>query len=158
MHLSLMIGFIFFVPEEFKKYLNTNTSPETNPLILWDSAKAYIRGYIISFVSAKRREGGQQRELEDKIKELERKHKQSVRTNIANECHATRRQPNGLLWDKVHKFKILQIWKQSKKTISIYTEKTPIFKYQYRKYNHKNIQQQKHMKWQSFMLEYRYML
>lgn len=36
--------FVSFITAEFKEFLNTNASPETSPLILWDCAKAYIRG------------------------------------------------------------------------------------------------------------------
>ncbi len=94
--------FISFITEEFKKYIDTNTSPEMNPLILWDCAKAYIRGRIISFTSARKREReAKQRESEDKIKELEHKHKQSAKSRVTNDLNATRRQLNSLLSDKI---------------------------------------------------------
>lgn len=47
--------FITFVTTELKLYLDTKTSPETSPLILWDCAKVYVRGRIISFASAKKK-------------------------------------------------------------------------------------------------------
>lgn len=47
--------FTSFITAELKKYLDTNTSSETSPLILWDCAKAYIRGCIISFTCARKR-------------------------------------------------------------------------------------------------------
>lgn len=94
--------FISFISEEFKIYLDTNASPEISPLILWDCAKAYIRGRIISFTSARKREReARQRELEDEIKKLEHKHKQSATTSVTNDLNATRRQLNSLLSDKI---------------------------------------------------------
>lgn len=57
--------FITFVTTEL--YLDTNVSPKISPLILWDCAKAYIRGRIISFTSTKKKiREAKQRELEDK--------------------------------------------------------------------------------------------
>lgn len=47
--------FITFVKTELKNYLDTNTSPEITPLPLWDCAKAYIRGRIIAYTSARKR-------------------------------------------------------------------------------------------------------
>ena len=44
--------------------------------MLWDRAKAYIRGRIISFACTKKiKKEAKQCELEDKIKELEYTHK-----------------------------------------------------------------------------------
>lgn len=47
--------FITLITTELSNYLDTNLSPEISPLILWDCAKAYLRGRIISFTSAKRK-------------------------------------------------------------------------------------------------------
>lgn len=42
-----------------KLYSNTNVSTEISPLILWDCAKAYLRGYItITHLQEPRMEGG----------------------------------------------------------------------------------------------------
>lgn len=48
--------FISFVTSELKSYLSRNDSTEVSPLIVWDCAKAYLRGRIIAFASAKKRE------------------------------------------------------------------------------------------------------
>lgn len=49
-----------------------------SPLILWDCAKAYIRGCIISFSNAKKKKReAKQIDLEDKIKKLEQQHKRT---------------------------------------------------------------------------------
>ena len=47
--------FISFITAELKEYLDINSQPETSPLFLWDCAKAYIRGRIISFTCARKR-------------------------------------------------------------------------------------------------------
>lgn len=63
---------------ELDYYLDINTNPETSPLILWDCAKAFPRGRIISYASAKKkRTEAKQSEIEDWIKRLEWQHKRS---------------------------------------------------------------------------------
>lgn len=64
--------FITFLTTELGNYLDINASPEISPLTLWDCAKAYIRGCIISFASTKKKKReAKQIELEDKVKQLE---------------------------------------------------------------------------------------
>lgn len=48
--------FITFVKAEFKSYLDINNTPETSPIMLWDCAKAYLRGSIISYATAKKKD------------------------------------------------------------------------------------------------------
>ena len=94
--------FTSFVTAELKEYLDINTSAETTPLILWDCAKAYIRGRIVSFTCARRRgKEAKQTELEDKIKDFEHKHKQSASASLLNDLNATRRELNSLLSDQI---------------------------------------------------------
>ena len=63
--------FVQFVKTELNNYLELNTHPETSPLILWDCAKAYLRGRIIAFSSAKKKEKESERKrLESKIELL----------------------------------------------------------------------------------------
>ena len=77
--------FVAMVKSELKKYLEENTSPETSPLILWDCAKAYIRGCIISYASAKKKRREKKRQdVEDKIEKLERLHKSTSNPNTLN--------------------------------------------------------------------------
>lgn len=94
--------FTSFITAELGSYLDINTLPETTPLILWDCAKAYIRGRIISFTTARKKERDAKRhELENKIKELEHKHKQSASTSLTKDLNAARRELNSLLTDKI---------------------------------------------------------
>ena len=84
--------FTTFVIKELNDYLDMNISPEISPLILWDCAKAYIRGRIISFASAKKKDRvARQRELEHKIVRLERQHKRTLTPNLLKELKQTER-------------------------------------------------------------------
>ena len=74
-----------FVKSELKFYLETNSTPEVSPLVLWDCAKAYIRGCIIVFLSAQRkRKEARQKELEEAIQRLEQQHKRAPSTSLNN--------------------------------------------------------------------------
>lgn len=97
-----MTEFNSFIKTELENYIDTNNSPETSPLILWDCAKAFLRGRIISFTCARKRQReAKERELEDKIKELEYNHKQSASTILLKKLKATRRELDSLLSDKI---------------------------------------------------------
>lgn len=53
-----------------KNYIEENSNPNTNPNIIWEAAKATLRGLIISYSSFRKREEiAQTKELE---KEIER--------------------------------------------------------------------------------------
>ncbi len=50
---------------KFKLFLMENKTPDVSPNLLWDTAKAYIRGLIISYVSnQKKKQLADQRKLE----------------------------------------------------------------------------------------------
>lgn len=49
--------FIEYIKSELSTYLDINTTPEISPLILWDCAKAFLRGHIFHLPVLKRREG-----------------------------------------------------------------------------------------------------
>ena len=94
--------FVTFVNSELKKYLELNTSPEISPLILWDCAKAYMRGCIISFASARRkRRESRRQELEKSIGDLERQHKRTPNMTLLNTLTQARRDLNNHLSEKV---------------------------------------------------------
>lgn len=54
--------FTSFILEEFKTYLDTNASPETNPLILWDygTVQKHISGAVLSRSRLQGKERGRQ--------------------------------------------------------------------------------------------------
>lgn len=63
--------FITFITTELKLNLSTKDSTEVSPLIVWDCAKAYNRGQIISFTSTKKRKKeARQQELKQTIKKF----------------------------------------------------------------------------------------
>ena len=94
--------FITFVKSELKFYLETNCTPEISPLVLWDCAKAYIRGRIIAYSSAqKKRKEARQKELEETIKGLEQQHKQALSASSLTPLKEARRELNNLISDKI---------------------------------------------------------
>uniref|UniRef100_A0AAR2K0V3 Reverse transcriptase domain-containing protein n=1 Tax=Pygocentrus nattereri TaxID=42514 RepID=A0AAR2K0V3_PYGNA len=94
--------FIALIKTEFKNYLDTNRTPETSPIMLWDCGKAYLRGSIISYATARKRQNAaKQQELEERIRVLEYKHKQGRSPNILNDLNTTRRELHALLSEKI---------------------------------------------------------
>lgn len=94
--------FITLIKTELKNYLDTNMSPEISPLTLWDCAKAYIRGCIISFASAKKKKrDAKQTDLEEKIKKLEQQHKREPKSSLLDDLKQARRDLNNLLTGKI---------------------------------------------------------
>lgn len=71
--------FLTLLEEQLKFFFSTNDTPDVSASTLWESAKAYIRGVIISYTSAKRKEAlRQQLELESQISDLEKEFKHSA--------------------------------------------------------------------------------
>lgn len=64
------------IKEEIKKYLDTNDDGNVSPSVLWDAAKAVLRGKIISISSRLKKEREKtQKALEEQIEQLETDHK-----------------------------------------------------------------------------------
>lgn len=75
-HLMSNPQFIDFITKELDFFLAVNRTPDVNPSILWETAKCYLRGSIISYTSAeKKRLLKTQLELEEKVKHLEEEFK-----------------------------------------------------------------------------------
>ncbi len=55
-------NFESFLKEQVKLFLMDNKTPDVSPNLLWDTAKAYIRGLIISYVSNQKKSSWQTRE------------------------------------------------------------------------------------------------
>lgn len=93
--------FVQFVKTE---YLEFNSHQETSPLILWDCAKAYLRGRIIAFCSAKKKEKeSEHKRLESKIKDLEQQHKIAQSPDLLKSLMEARRLLDSLLTDKAER-------------------------------------------------------
>ena len=96
--------FVKFIQQEFKTYLEFNMTPEISPVTLWECAKAYIRGRIIAFASAKKKKNGEtQTNLEIQIKELERQHKENRLPAVLKELKSARQALNSLTSIKVER-------------------------------------------------------
>lgn len=64
--------FVKFMEEQIIFFFDTNTSPETSSLIVWDALKAYLRGQIVSYtVNMKRKANKERQELANQIKETD---------------------------------------------------------------------------------------
>ena len=84
--------------QQLKEYFETNDNGEVNPSILWEGAKAVIRGKIIQISSQqKRKRLAEKLSLENKIKLLETQHKNNRATNTATELKEARKSLDKLL-------------------------------------------------------------
>lgn len=65
--------------EELDLYFDKNDNEDTNPEFLWEAAKAYIRGFTISYMSHKKKElMRKQTQLEKDLKAAETVHKSNA--------------------------------------------------------------------------------
>ena len=79
----------------------TNNTPGISPSLLWETAKAFTRGSIISYSAAHRRDTiRKQLELEHSIQDLENKFKGSSSKHNIKNLEAARLEPNQLLTSK----------------------------------------------------------
>lgn len=91
-----------FIHAELEEYLCLNATPGMSPLILWDCAKAFLRGRIISFACAKRKKKeARQKEILDKITILEQQHKKKPTSKLLNELNQLRGELDTLLTGKI---------------------------------------------------------
>lgn len=86
---------------EIKLFFDKNDNSETNSEFLWESAKAYIRGFIISYVSHRKKTLLlKQNELEADLKMAERAHESNpTRTNL-NRIQTIKAALNSILNEK----------------------------------------------------------
>lgn len=66
----------------------------TSPIMLWDGAKACLRGCIIHTTEKKRKKrhkAAKQKDLKDRIKDLEKQHKKSRASSILNDLKTSLR-------------------------------------------------------------------
>lgn len=63
-----------FLEKEWMIFTENNEQPDTDPSLFWETAKAYIRGSIISYSAARKKSlMEKQLELESLVKDLENK-------------------------------------------------------------------------------------
>lgn len=93
-----------YIKVELDQYLLFNDTSETSPGILWEAAKAVLRGRIISFASAKARlREAKRKELEEQIKQLEQRHKSQLSTSDLTQLNEARRALGDLLTDNAER-------------------------------------------------------
>jgi len=84
--------------KSIKEYFEINDNGEVDPSVLWEGAKAVMRGKIIEISSKiKRQRLKEQLNLENKIKLLETQHKTTRMSNIATKLKETRKALDKLL-------------------------------------------------------------
>lgn len=78
------------VKDSIQNYWSDNKNSPVSPAVMWDAAKATIRGYIISYTAAhKKALISKRQELEKEVKRLERLHNTTpTQTNWSPLCHA----------------------------------------------------------------------
>lgn len=70
------------IQKEWDDYIKINVNGSVSPSVLWDAAKAVIRGKIIALTSRIKKQREHKRlEIEKEIKRLECEHKKSRNTN-----------------------------------------------------------------------------
>lgn len=86
------------ISNTIKEYFEFNDNGEVDPSILWEGAKAVLRGKIIEISSKiKRQRLKEQLNLENKIKLLETQHKTTRMSNINTELKEARKALDKLL-------------------------------------------------------------
>lgn len=86
------------IKQNLIEYFQINDNGEVSPSILWEGGKAVIRGKITEISSRlKRTRLKKQKELEDKIKELQRKHKRTSDKSTFGELKTARDELDELL-------------------------------------------------------------
>ena len=69
--------FVKFMEEHISFFFQTNVSPDTPSLVVWDALKAYLRGQIISYtVNMKKKAHRERLELANQIKEIDKQYAQ----------------------------------------------------------------------------------
>lgn len=93
--------FMQYLKQQWKYFSDINKSPEVSSSIFWESAKAYLRGVIISYTSAKKKEAMRNIiELEKNILILERDFKVSPSRGLSQQLDAARSALDQLLIKK----------------------------------------------------------
>lgn len=89
---------------EIRLYLEINDNGEVSPPILWDAMKAVLRGKIIAMSSLKKKIRNRTIEdLQNKLKELESKHKLSLAQDTLGEIRKIRNEINNLATQEIKK-------------------------------------------------------
>lgn len=103
MNPSLMSSppFIDYITEQWNVFMSTNKTPDVSPSLLWETAKAYLRGSIISYTTAQKKAAiKEQLNLENTIHQLEVQFKSTPFKTLSKKLEAARSALNQLLTRK----------------------------------------------------------
>lgn len=79
-------GFVTYLSNQIDVFLLTNNSPTVSRCTLWETMKAYIRGMIISYTAnANKKLYTRQKELLNKIKEIDKQHASAPSSELYKE-------------------------------------------------------------------------
>lgn len=91
-------SFVNFLKEQIKDFLSNNDNEYTNPSILWDTLKAYLRGVIISYSTARKKEAlKEQLRLESQLTKFETQMKLNPSAELSKKVEVSRSALNQLL-------------------------------------------------------------
>lgn len=90
--------------DKLKTYLEYNDNGEVNPVILWDAAKAYIRGEIIAkSTSLKKEKAKTLLDLQDQLKKLEQAHSVNKDPIILEQMRPVKQELDKLYSEEIEK-------------------------------------------------------
>lgn len=97
-------SFKICIKNEIHSYLETNDNEEVTPPILWDAAKAVLRGKIIALASLKKKTRQQElKKLQHLLNLLEKEHKDKQTPKILEQIKKTRNEINMLYTQEIEK-------------------------------------------------------
>uniref|UniRef100_A0A3B5Q8L8 exodeoxyribonuclease III n=1 Tax=Xiphophorus maculatus TaxID=8083 RepID=A0A3B5Q8L8_XIPMA len=91
-------SFIDYITDQWNFFMDTNKTPDVNPSLLWETAKAFIRGSVISYTTAQKKAAiKEQLHLERKIQQTELQFKNTPSRALSKKLEAARSALNQLL-------------------------------------------------------------
>lgn len=92
------------IKKEINQYIEHNDNGEVSPAMLWDAAKAVLRGNMIAITTARKKQKEQQlNHLDQKLRTLEHQHKATQDRSILEQIRVTRKAINSTYEDEVEK-------------------------------------------------------
>ena len=99
------------INKSLQQYFELNDTGEVNKIMVWEGAKAVLRGEIIAYASAKKRRQEQlKKQLETQVKFLEDKHKLNPSSDTMTKLKQKHAELNKLLTEEIER--ILTFTKQ----------------------------------------------
>uniref|UniRef100_A0A3Q2ZLT7 exodeoxyribonuclease III n=1 Tax=Kryptolebias marmoratus TaxID=37003 RepID=A0A3Q2ZLT7_KRYMA len=91
-------SFTNYITDQWNFFMDTNKTPDVNPSLLWETAKAFIRGCVISYTTAQKKAAiKDQLHLERIVQETELQFKNTPSRALSKKLEAARSALNQLL-------------------------------------------------------------